>query len=86
MHSAIALIALALGYKVFTDAAKEKEGVKLLGQVIGIIVMIASVLLMACGMSHCYRKSQCDRMSKSECPTMAKSSTCPMSIHQDESK
>ncbi len=59
MKIAIALIALALGYKVFTEASKEKEGLKLLGQTVGIFVMILSLLLTLCGISmmmNCYQK------------------------------
>ena len=77
MHSAVALIALALGYKVFVDAHKEKEGLKLLGQIIGIVVMLAAVLCMLCGAAKCMTKSQCSLMSKTGCPLAAKT-TCPM--------
>ena len=59
MKIAIALIALALGYKVFSEASKEKEGLKLLGQTVGIFVMILSLLLTLCGVSmmmNCYQK------------------------------
>ena len=38
MSIALSLIALVLGYKVFLDASKEKEGLKLLGQSIGIFL------------------------------------------------
>lgn len=69
MKIAIALIALALGYKVFTEAAKEKEGLKLLGQVIGVFVMILSLLLTLCGivmMMNCPYKDISDM--KGKCP------------------
>ena len=84
MGIAICLIALALGYKVFTDACKEKEGLKILGQIIGIFVMIASVLCAACPhtwnyghSSSCYGRSDCYGMRGSDCPMMKKS-TCPI--------
>ena len=48
MAVVLCLIALALGYKVFIDASKEKNGVKLLGQVIGIAVMIFAILFAGC--------------------------------------
>ena len=78
MHSAIALIALALGYKVFADAHKEKEGLKLLGQIIGIVVMLAAVLCILCGAAKCMYKSQCSLMSKTGCPLIAAKTACPM--------
>lgn len=56
MYVGLGLIALALGYQVFVNASKEKEGVKLLGQVIGIVVMIAAVLMVACGVMKCAYK------------------------------
>ena len=78
MHTAIALVALALGYKVFADAHKEKDGLKLLGQVIGIVVMLAAVLCMLCGAAKCVYKSQCSMMSKNGCPLAAAKTACPM--------
>ena len=89
MHGAISLVALALGYKVFTDAYKEKEGLKLLGQMIGVVVMIAAVLSILCGAAKCMGKSDCPMMRKSECSMMGKhegmmSKTCPMPHHEGE--
>ena len=89
MHGAISLVALALGYKVFTDAHKEKEGLKLLGQMIGVVVMIAAALSMLCGVMKCMGKSDCPMMRKSECSMMGKhegmmSKTCAMSHHEAE--
>ena len=68
MHVAISLVALALGYKVFADAHKEKEGLKLLGQVIGIVVMLAALLSVVCGATKCMGHSGCPVMAKSACP------------------
>lgn len=85
MSVALCLIALALGYKVFVDASKEKEGVKLLGQAIGIFVMVAALLLALCGAMKCAYKSGYSMMSKYSCPMMAKSN-CPMSSQSDSSQ
>ena len=78
MHAAVALVALALGYKVFADAHKEKEGLRLLGQIVGLVVMLAAVASMFCGMASCLSGgSQCHMMAKSGCPHAAKT-VCPM--------
>ena len=45
---AVGLIALGVGYLVFLQGSKEKEGLKLLGQVIGIVIMVASILAGLC--------------------------------------
>ncbi|MCG3176712.1 MAG: hypothetical protein MOGMAGMI_01672 [Candidatus Omnitrophica bacterium] len=81
MAGAIALIALGVGYLVFVTASKEKEGVKLLGQVIGIFVMIASLLCLICSSMKCvgksgYGKGGYDRscsmkLAKDNCPIQA---------------
>ena len=74
MHAVLGLIALTLGYKVLVDAGKEKEGVKLLGQVVGIFVMIAAVLSILCGTMKCMTKYGCPMgsdhgpMQQMECP------------------
>lgn len=62
MMATTALIALCLGYLTYVTASKEKEGVKLIGQAIGIAVMILAVLAMACGACRAYK-------SKAYCPT-----------------
>ena len=85
MHAAVALIALALGYRVFADAHKEKEGLKLLGQVIGLVVMMAAVLCMVCGAVKCMLGSQGYMMSKGGCPFAAKTA-CHMGIAPDSAK
>ena len=77
MQVSISLVALALGYKVFVDAHKEKEGLKLLGQIIGIFVMLAALMSVFCGVGKCMKSSECS-MSKSKCPMMIKAA-CPMS-------
>ena len=72
MSCAMALIALGVGYLVFLNANKEKEGLKLLGQAIGILIMIGAVLSSVCHASKCMRKGECF-MSKSGAPM------CPLS-------
>ena len=71
MSVALALIALAVGYKVFVDASKEKKDVKFLGQAIGIFIMVAALLSTVYGAMKCAYKSGCPMMSKFSCP-MAK--------------
>ena len=75
MHCAVALLALSVGYLVYLHASKEKEGVKLLGQVIGIFVMIAAVLCLFCSASKCMRKNGC--------PMSGKAPMCPMSAKME---
>lgn len=78
----ISLIALALGYKVYVDAGKEKEGVKILGQAIGVFVMIAAVLVTLMGFCPKYRDGKhgwghCGKGRASvDCPMKKK--MCPM--------
>lgn len=81
MSGAVSLVALGVGYLVYITACKEKEGVKILGQVIGIFVMIAAILCLICSSMKCmdkgagygchksgYGKSACSmRMSKDQC-------------------
>ncbi len=74
MVIAVSLLALAFGYKAFVDASKEKEGLKLLGQAIGIFVMILAFLSTLCGIS--YKMSKCMMMSKASYGMVEKS--CPM--------
>ena len=78
MSIALCLIALALGYKVFADALKEKKGVRLLGWGIGIFVMLAAVLSLVCGAIKCAYKSGCPTMSKYSCPMVK--ANCPMGV------
>ena len=68
MSCAMGLIALGVGYLVLLSANKEKEGIRLLGQAIGILIMIGAVASSICGASKCshhgYGKGDCDMMSK----------------------
>ena len=73
MHMAIALIALALGYKVFVDAQKEKSGLKRLGEIIGAVVMIAAFVCVLHGAAKCRGSLGCSMASKTAtagCPMM----------------
>ncbi len=68
MSCAMALVALGVGYLVLLNANKEKEGIKLLGQVIAILIMIGAVASSICAASKCghggYGKGECAMMSK----------------------
>ena len=68
MSIGVSLIALALGYKVFVDASRGKEGVRLLGQVIGIFVMLVALLATICGI----RSQMASCMEGSGCPMKAR--------------
>lgn len=48
MSIAVCLIALSLGYLVFYQASQSKESLKVLGQAIGSIVMVLSILSSVC--------------------------------------
>ena len=67
MHTAIGLIALALGYKVFVEAGKEKEGLKILGQVIGVFVMVLAFAATLCGAMKCISGDGCPLTGKHLC-------------------
>ena len=83
MMIAHGLIALGVGYLVYVTASKEKEGVKLLGQAIGIFVMIASVLSVVCSSMYGAHKDRCSMSGRSECPLMAKSN-CSLASQTEE--
>ena len=68
MSCAVSLVALSLGYLVYLHASKEKEGVKLLGQVIGLVVMIGAVMSMFCAAKY---------MKRDGCPFSGKAPMCP---------
>ncbi|GEM_PF-1205385 len=65
MGTALALVALCLGYLVFQSASKDKEGLKLLGQIIGIAVMVLALLCAVCATMKCISKSGCPLGKKS---------------------
>ena len=72
MHCAIALVALGVGYLVYLQASKEKEGLKLLGQVIGIVIMIGALLSSVCA-------AKC-KMMDGDGHREHKAPMCPMSM------
>ena len=73
MSCAMGLIALGVGYLVLLNANKEKEGLKLLGQALGILIMIAALLSSLCAASKCMKGRGCQMSSKaSVCPFSAK--------------
>lgn len=48
------LIALAVGYKVFADASREKQGaVRLLGLIVGTVILVISTLGIVCSAKRC---------------------------------
>lgn len=68
---AVGLIALGVGYLVFLNASKEKEGLKLLGQIIGIVIMVVSLLGGLCA-------AKC-KMFGGSCPMIGGKAMCPVS-------
>lgn len=52
MSISLCLIALSLGYLVFNQASQAKEGLKIVGQTIGVIVMATSLLSAVCCMTQ----------------------------------
>jgi len=77
MSVALSLIALAVGYKVFVDASKEKKDVKIFGRAVGIFIIVVAFLLSLCGAIKYAYKSGCPMISKYSCP-IAKMN-CPLS-------
>ena len=71
MGCAMALIALGVGYLVLLQANKEKEGLKFLGQALGILIMIAAVMSALCA-AKCSSKGD-------GCPKSGKAPMCPVS-------
>ena len=73
MGCAIGLVALGIGYLVLLNANKEKEGLKVLGQAIGILIMVVSVLMGLCAMKKCIKGGSCGSYSSSMmCPVSGK--------------
>ena len=55
MGCAMGLVALGVGYLVFLNANREKEGLKLLGQALGVFIMIVAVLSLLCSAAKCMK-------------------------------
>ena len=67
MQSALLLIALGFGFKIFAEASTNaKKHVKRLGQIVGIVIMVVSFLGTVCAVSYAiqYGKMNCS-MGKS---------------------
>ncbi len=74
MSTALCLIALCLGYIVYVNAVREKEGLRILGQVIGIVVMLAAVGGFLCSTMHRMKRDYdggCMMGQKMNCPLSA---------------
>ena len=74
MHIGLSLIALALGYKIFIEATKEKGGRKTLGRAIGIYVMLLGFLASVFWIAKYSNYYRC-KMQGGRCPIMA---MCPV--------
>ena len=61
MGCAMGLVALGVGYLVLLYANKEKEGLKILGQAIGILIMVAALLSSLCAMTKCMKGGDCGK-------------------------
>ncbi len=72
MGCAMGLVALGVGYLVLLSANREKEGVKLLGQAIGIFIMVAAFLSSVCMAMKC-GKGECGMSGHGKAPM------CPVS-------
>lgn len=48
MSISFCLMALGLGYVVLVVASKEKEGLKILGQTVGVVILLVSLLTTIC--------------------------------------
>ena len=68
MHIGITLVSLSLGYLTYVQATKEKEGLRILGQVVGIFVILASIAGFICGVTKCVKKGMCSMPMKMNCP------------------
>ena len=73
----MSLAALCLGYLVFIQGSREKEGVRFLGRVIGTVVMIAAVFSFACSIMKCASREGCPIAKKWMCPMKASSKATP---------
>lgn len=70
MSIALCLTALSLGYLVFYQASQAKEGLRMLGQAIGVVVMIISLLSAVCCLTQALGV---------KCSGVSMLSGCPMS-------
>ncbi len=72
MTIALSLIALALGYKVLTDASREKQlsFLRLLGLALGLIIVGMALCSTFCAAMKCM--DSCSAMKKGYCPVSGK--------------
>ena len=78
MGCALALVALGVGYLVLLQANKEKEGLKLLGQAIAILIIIGAVLSSLCSAMKCAKGGGCPMHEKKMCAVSEKGAMCPV--------
>ncbi len=77
MSCAMGLVALGVGYLVLLQANKEKEGLRILGQAIGILIMIGAVISSLCA-AKCKSSKECSLSGKAPmCPLSAKHMEAP---------
>lgn len=75
MSIAFDLIALAVGYKVFADATKERKELKGGGRLVGIFIMTLALAVTVCTLVKWANKCQMDSKDfsyKMKCPISAK--------------
>ena len=68
MHITMSLAALCLGYLVFIQGSREKEGIRALGRMIGIVVMLLATACFAASAMRCSLKGGCPMSKKWMCP------------------
>lgn len=69
MSVSLCLMALGLGYVVLVVASKEKEGLKILGQTVGVIILLVSLLSAICCLTGAWSaKSGVMYGAKADCP------------------
>ena len=75
MKIALLLIALGLGFKIFTDANKEQASVKSIGRIIGIVMMLVSAFTGTLMAARCAKAIYCPGKDI-RCAFMSR--VCPM--------
>lgn len=71
MQSALLLIALGFGFKIFAEASeKQKKSIKQLGRLVGIVIMVISLCGVLCSVFACMKGGGCGgAMASGFCPT-----------------
>ncbi len=73
MKTALLLITLGFGYKVFADATKEQGSLRTAGRIIGLIMIVSTLVIGAYKVAECVSASGfCPKQScgVSRCPMM----------------